>query len=123
MVRMNVALIVAIAVGATGCSNAPALKEAPVSVSGRVSQGGKPVGNVVVSFHPLDHGHVRSLAVNPDGTFLGEMIAGNYSYYVGRSPAPNSAAALKRIDPKYYEPDLGRSLSIEPGKQIVLAFD
>lgn len=122
MIKMT-ALFFGIAVCATGCSNAPAVKDAPVSVTGKVTQGGKPIGNVVVSFHPLDNGHLRSLDVKPDGTFLGEMIAGNYSYYVGKSPAPSSAAALKRIDPKYYEPDLGRSLTIEPGKQIILAFD
>jgi hypothetical protein len=122
MIRTT-ALFFAIAVCASGCSNSPSVKDAPVSVTGKVTQGGKPVGNLVVSFHPLDNGHLRSLAVKQDGTFLGEMIAGDYTYYVGSSQAPASAAVLKRIDPKYYEPDLGRSLSIESGKPIVLALD
>jgi hypothetical protein len=88
-----------------------------------VAQGGKPVGNVVVWFHPLDNGHLQNLSVNIDGTFHGELIGGNYSYYVAKSPAPNSALALKTIDPKYFEPDLGRSVNVEFGKELLLALD
>ena len=116
-------LVVAILVLMAGCSQSPALRQAPVSVSGRVSKGGQPVGNVVVSFHPLDQGHLRSLPVNSDGTFAGELIAGNYAYYVGPSSAPTSQATLARIDAKYYEPDLGRSVAVEPGKELVIALD
>ena len=123
MVRFSATLLAVIAAGAIGCSDVTTLKDTPVSISGKVSQGGKPVGNVVVWFHPLDKGHVESLPVNTDGTFVGEMIGGNYSYYVGSSLAQNSAAALKKIDPKYYQPDLARSIAVEFGKEIVLALD
>jgi hypothetical protein len=123
MVRMYLALLAIIAAGAIGCSGGATLKDEPVGVSGKLSQAGKPVGDVVVWFHPLDKGHVRSLPVNSDGTFAGELILGNYSYYVGSSPAPTSAAALKKIDPKYYEPALERSINVEDGKEIILALD
>ncbi len=123
MVRLNASVLAVLAAGAIGCSDPPVLKDAPVSVSGKLLQGGKPVGNVVVAFHPLDHGHLRSLTVGADGTFQGELIGGNYSYYVENSPTPSSAAALKKIDRKYYEPDLGRNVSVEFGKELVLALD
>jgi hypothetical protein len=112
-----------LAAGAIGCSDAPTIKDAPVAVSGKVSQAGKPVGNVVVWFHPLDSGHLQSLSVNTDGTFAGELIGGNYSYYVGKPPAASSAVSLKGIDPKYYEPDLERTINVEFGKEILLALD
>lgn len=123
MDRFSAMVIAVIATGAIGCSHAMTLKDEPVSVSGKVSQGGKPVGDVVAWFHPLDKGHVQSLPVNADGTFAGELIAGNYSYYVAKSLAPSSAAAIKRVDPKYYEPDMGRSINVEFGQEIVLALD
>ena len=123
MVRLNASVLAVLAAGVIGCSDAPILKDTPVSVSGKVLQGGKPVGNLVVSFHPLDHGHLRSLPVATDGSFQGELVGGNYSYYVEKSPAPNSAATLKKIDPKYYEPDMGRSVNVEFGKELVLALD
>jgi hypothetical protein len=121
--KWNAVLLVALVLGAVGCSKSPALKQPPVSVSGRVTQGGQPVGDVVVSFHPLDNGHLCSFPVKPDGTFDGDLIVGNYAYYVGPSSAPTSQALMAKIDAKYYQPDLGRSVSIEPGKEIVLALD
>ena len=123
MLRLNAIFLMVIAAGSLGCSETPPLKGAPLSVSGRMAQGGKPVGNVVVWFHPLDNGHLQNLPVSADGTFHGELISGNYSYYVAKSPAPNSALALKKIDPKYFEPDLGRSINVEFGKDLVLALD
>jgi hypothetical protein len=123
MDRFSATIMAVIAAGAIGCTQATTLKEAPVSVSGKVSQAGKPVGEVLVSFHPLDKGHVVSLPVNADGTFTGEMISGNYSYYVGKSPAHSSATALAKVDPKYYEPAMDRSISVESGKELVLALD
>jgi hypothetical protein len=121
--KWNAVLLATVICAALGCSQAPALRQAPVSVSGKVSKGGQPIGNVVVSFHPLDQGHLRSLPVNPDGTFAGELIAGNYAYYVGPSSAPTSQAALAQIDAKYCEPDLGRSVAVEPGKELLIALD
>jgi hypothetical protein len=112
-----------LAVVAIGCSGAPPLKEGPVSVSGKVVQGGKPVSNVVLWFHPLDKGHLQNVPVSADGGFTGELIGGNYSYYVAASSAPNSAAALKAIDPKYYEPNMERKISVEFGKELILALD
>jgi hypothetical protein len=123
MISLKATVLAAIAAGAIGCSDAAALKDAPVSVSGKVLQGGQPVGNVVVWFHPLDNGHLQNLPVSTDGTFLGELVSGNYAYYVGKSPAPSSEAVLKKIDPKFYEPDLERSISVDFGKEIILALD
>jgi hypothetical protein len=112
-----------LATGALGCSDAPVLKDAPVSISGKVTLGGKPVSHVVLSLHPLDQGHLKSFPVAADGTFQGEAISGNYAYYVEKSAAPNSAATMQRIDPKYHQPDMSRSVSVEFGKELALALD
>ena len=121
--RLIAIVIVALAMGTIGCSPGPSLKGAPTNVSGKVSRAGQPVGDVLVSFHPLDHGHLSSFPVKPDGTFQGELISGNYAYYVGKSTAPKSEATLKKIDPKFYEADLGRSVAVQAGQELVIALD
>ena len=123
MIRWTSTVLVLVAAGTMGCSEAPVLRKSPSNVSGKVSQGGKPVSNVAVFFQPLDHGHPKSLPVTPQGTFQGELIDGNYTYYVGPSTAANSVAALRKIDPKYLEPDMRRTVSVEFGKELVLALD
>jgi hypothetical protein len=120
--RLHSVVLLTVALS-VGCSNAPTLKKAPVSVAGRVSRGGQPLGNVMVTFQPLDQGHLGSFAVTPDGKFSGELIAGNYSYYVGKLTTPSSDAALKRIDPKFLEADLERRILVEDGQQVLIALD
>jgi hypothetical protein len=123
--KLAAVLIAVAGVGALGCSGAPEMKSAPVSVTGKATKAGQPVGNLVVAFQPLDSGHQRSLTVKPDGTFVGELITGNYAYYVEKPAKPTAADAnaLKTIDAKYFEADLHRSVAVESGKEIVLAFD
>ena len=106
-----------------GCSQPTRLNEAPISVSGKVSQGGQPVGDVQVTFQPLEKGHPGSFPVGADGKFQGELIPGNYAYYVGKSPAPKSDAAIKKIDPKYLEANLTRSVDVAPGQELAIVLD
>jgi hypothetical protein len=121
--KLNALLLAAISLVVVGCSQPTRLNEAPISVSGKVSQGGQPVGDVLVSFQPLERGHPGNFPVNPDGTFQGELIPGNYAYFVGKSTAPKSEAALKKIDPKFYEPNLERKVAIEDGQELLIALD
>ena len=99
------------------------LNEAAIAVTGKVSQAGQPVGDLLVTFQPLKQGHPGSFPVAADGTFQGELIPGNYAYYVGKSPAPKSDAAIKKIDPKYLEANLTRSVDVAPGQELAIALD
>lgn len=107
-----------------GCSEAPAKKSTPISVTGKVSQAGQPVGNVTISFQPLDHGYAKSFPVKRDGAFQGELIAGAYAYFIDKSaPPPTPGAAPRKIDPKFYEANLERSVVVAPGQQLAIALD
>ena len=117
-----IALTVA-ALTVIGCSQPTRLHEAPISVAGKLSQGGQAVGDVQVSFQPLQQGHPASFVVNADGTFQGELIPGDYAYFVGKSPSPKSDASLKKIDPKFYEPHLERKTTIGDGQELLIALD
>lgn len=109
---------------AVGCgASAPALKSKPVSVTGKLSQAGQPLGNVAVSFHPLDNGYQTSVPVNADGTFQGEMISGTYAYSIAQSAAATSAQVLSKIAPEYLEPNLERTVKIESGQEVQIALD
>ncbi|MBX3432452.1 MAG: hypothetical protein KF847_03945 [Pirellulales bacterium] len=108
---------------ALGCGEPIGLKQAPTTVSGKVTAGGRPVGNVALVLQPLDHGHQKTLPVNPDGTFQGELIAGTYAYSLAPSPRANSVSALRAIGPQYLEADLQRTIAVEPGQGIEIALD
>jgi hypothetical protein len=110
-------------VGIFGCSSEVKMKSAPVSVSGKVSQSGQPCGGLVMVFHPLGDGHVREIAVQKDGTFNGELISGDYAYYVAKPATAIPVPALKSVAPRYFEADLGRKVTVEPGQHLAIALD
>jgi hypothetical protein len=111
------------ALTAFGCSQPTRLNEAPATVTGKVSQNGEAVGDVQVSFQPLQHGHPVSLPVSADGTFQGELIPGNYAYFVAKSATPKSESSIKKIDPKYLEASLTRSIDVQPGQELAIVLD
>jgi hypothetical protein len=94
-----------------------------VGVSGKVSQGGQPVGNVAVSFHPIDHGHLTNLQVGSDGTFQGELISGTYAYSIAQPIVAGTPQALSKVAPQYLEPDLQRTVKIEAGQEVLIVLD
>ena len=114
-------LVVLIAIaGLAGCGSDARLKNTPVSITGKVSQAGQPVGGMVMIFQPLGDGHVRELPIQKDGTFSGELISGKYAYYVAKPTAPATAQALRNLPPKYFEADLSRTVAVEPDNQIAI---
>ncbi|MFM8573712.1 MAG: hypothetical protein ACKOAU_19110, partial [Pirellula sp.] len=54
----------------------------PVNIAGKLTQGGKPLGNITLMLQPLENGHPVPLAVDSDGTFKGSAIPGKYAYYL-----------------------------------------
>jgi hypothetical protein len=111
-------------VAALGCGgSSPGKRGAPVSITGKVSQAGQPVGNIAVSFQPLDTGHMKSLAVNSDGTFQGELVTGKYAYSIVASSSPDSQQALSKVAPQFLEPNLERTVLIEPGQELQIMLD
>jgi hypothetical protein len=103
-----------------GCSGQAKLNDAPVHVSGTVSQSGKPAGGVVMVFQPLGNGHMREFAVQRDGTFNGELVSGEYAYYVAQ---PAGAQTSTKIASKYFAAELSRTVTVQPGKQLAIALD
>jgi hypothetical protein len=120
---MRVLLVLILLVGLAGCGSDAKLKNAPVSVTGKVSQAGQPVGGMVMIFQPLGDGHVREFPIQKDGTFSGELISGRYAYYVAKPTAPAAAQALKNVSPKFFEADLSRTITAEPGALLAIALD
>jgi hypothetical protein len=106
-----------------GCSSEVRLKGAPVSMSGKVTHGGQPASGVVMVFQPLGDGHVRELPVRKDGTFNGELVSGEYAYYVAKTTVPGAAQTLSKLPPKYFEADLSRTVTVEPGIELAIALE
>ena len=120
---MRLFFVLILAVGLVGCGSSVKLKSPPVSVSGKVSQSGKPVVAGVMVFQPLGDGHVREFPIRKDGSFSGELISGDYAYYVARPAVPAAAQAVRKLPAKYFEADLSRTVSVEPGTQLAIALD
>ena len=116
--RLNIVLI--LMVGVLGCSSEVQRKAAPVTVTGKVSQSGQPLGGMVMIFQPLGDGHMREFPVQKDGTFNGELISGKYAYYVAKPTIPVAAQALKKLSPQYFEADLARTVIVEPDQQLAI---
>jgi hypothetical protein len=93
-----------------------------VSVAGKLSQAGQPVGNVAVTFQPLDTGHMKSLPVKPDGTFQGELNTGTYAYSIVAS-SPESQQTLNKLAPQYLEPNLERTITVEAGQELQIVLE
>jgi hypothetical protein len=119
--RSFLAIVILAALGCGGSS--PGTRGAPVSVTGKVSQAGQPVGNVAVSFQPLDRGHMKSLPVKPDGTFQGELLGGRYAYSIVASTSPESHQALSKVAPQFLEPNMERTVEIQPGQELQIMLD
>jgi hypothetical protein len=94
-----------------------------VSVSGKVSQGGLPIGGILIVFQPLGDGHVRELPVHKDGTFNGELISGEYAYYIAKSAVAGAGQSPKKLSPKYFAADMARTVKVEPEKLLAIALD
>jgi hypothetical protein len=117
---MRLFIMLLLIVSLTGCGSKANLKKAPVAVSGSVSQGGQPIGGLVMVFQPLGDGHVRELPVQKDGTFNGELISGKYAYYVAKPTVPAAAQALRNLAPRFFEADLSRTVAVESGDPIAI---
>jgi hypothetical protein len=78
---------------------------------------------MVMVFQPLGDGHVRELPVHKDGTFNGEMVSGEYAYYVARPTVVAVAQALRKLPPKYFDADLSRTVTVEPDVRLAIALD
>jgi len=74
-------------------------------------------------FHPLGDGHVREFPLHKDGTFKGEVISGEYAYYVAKRAVIGAAQAPIKLAPKYFEADLSRTVTVEPDKLLAIALD
>jgi hypothetical protein len=120
---MRLFLTLTLIAGLAGCGSQARMKGAPVSVSGKVSQGGQPVGGMMMVFQPLGDGHMREFPIQKDGTFSGELVAGDYAYYVGKPTVPGAAQALKKLAPKYFDADLSRTVAVDGDKRLEIALD
>ena len=102
-----------------GCSGNPGIRSESGKVAGKLASGdGKKIGNVGLTLQPLDNGFVTTLQVAEDGSFEGEMIPGKYAFFIGKSAAKNAEQSLKKVDPKFYEANLTRTVVVQPGQEL-----
>jgi hypothetical protein len=51
------------------------------------------------------------------------MVTGQYAYYVAPTSQASSLQTLKRIDPKYHQADMTRTITVSGAEAIEVALD
>ncbi|MFM8262583.1 MAG: hypothetical protein ACKN9S_09920 [Pirellula sp.] len=99
----------------SGCAYKVEMLSEPVSVSGKLSKSGQPLGNVTLMLQPLERGHPVPLKVGADGSFKGSIIPSKYAYFLMPLDEAN-AAVLDGVDASLKEANMQRTITVEPGQ-------
>ena len=100
----------------TGCGYRAEMLKGPTEVTGKVTKGGQPFGNVVLMMQPLETGHPAPLEVKADGTFKGALVPGKYAYYLAPSNDPAQAGVLNGVDSGLKEANMQRTVTVAEGQ-------
>ena len=115
-------VMVLVVTAVAGCSGNPGTVPAGKPFSGTVkTSAGKPVGNVMVHFHPLKPGFSYGTEVAGDGTFSSEAPPGDYAWSLRRSEKAKAAdadAGYKAVPAAFQETDLKRKVRIDAGGTV-----
>ncbi len=102
--------------GLIGCNSAPPPVAEAVQVGGVVLKSdGTKVGDVAISFEPLESGYAKKAEVNAKGEFSCSLTPGKYAYYflpkAGAKGTPATVAGLT-------EPKMDRTVQVLEGKPL-----
>lgn len=122
-VSLRLLLVFVLAASLVGCGSHASMKQPPVDVTGKLSRGGQPLGGVVMVFQPLGDGHMRELPVGADGSFRGAIVSGEYAYYVAQPASQVPGSSIAAVSPEYFQPQMSRTVMVEPGKELAIALD
>lgn len=115
MMRSYVSLLLLV-LAITGCGYRAEMLKGPTEVTGKVTKGGQPFGNVVLMMQPLETGHPAPLEVKADGTFKGTLVPGKYAYYLAPSNDPAQAGVLNGVDSGLKEANMQRTVTVAEGQ-------
>lgn len=99
----------------SGCAPKVELLGEPVSVSGKLTKSGQPLGNVTLMLQPLEKGHPVPLKVGADGSYKGSVVPGKYAYFLMPLDEAN-AAVLNGVDASLKEANMQRIIALQPGQ-------
>jgi hypothetical protein len=99
----------------SGCAPKVELLNEPVSVSGKLTKSGQPLGNVTLMLQPLEKGHPVPLKVGADGSYKGSVVPGKYAYFLMPLDEAN-AAVLNGVDASLKEANMQRIIALQPGQ-------
>lgn len=129
--------LIGLLVGLTGCGKEVPTPGETADVTGTLTQGGKPLGNLLIKFQPTG-GTAQPAQVKTDagGAFRARMVAGSYSWYlvipeagseegadVKKAEARKLANALKAVPAAYREASLDRQIEVESGAKLDLVIN
>jgi hypothetical protein len=99
-----------------GCSVDPGTKADPVDITGKVTQGGKPVSGVVLNLQVVGTGSPAEIPLT-GSPFKFKATPGKYTWYLSES---RNAAAFKAIPARYRAGAMDRTVDITAGTTLDL---
>lgn len=113
--------------GLTGCGKETPTPGKLVDISGTVTVGGKPLKDTYVYFQPAARGAQPAyLKLGPDGSFSGQLVAGEYTWhltvpdYVRGAEKQKAEAALKGLPGAYLSVSQDRKVDVDSGSKFDL---
>lgn len=100
-----------------GCGPKIEMLAEPVSISGKLTAAGAPVGNVLLTLNPIERGHPVPMKVGPDGSFSGTAVPGKYVYMV--SSNEDDPGAIDKVPAKYRDTDLTRTITVTADQSTI----
>ena len=109
-----------------GCSGTPPMVADAQPVSGTLMfADGKPVPNVMVQLQPLGEGHLVMMEVDEAGNFTGQVIPGEYAYFITQSAKLKNpkSGGLSKVPPAYQEASMERKITVNPKGDLNLTIE
>jgi hypothetical protein len=100
-----------------GCGPKIEMLTDPISISGKLTTGGAPLGGVSLTLQPLETGHPTQMQVGADGSFSGKVIPGKYTYFVSANEM--DPTAIDKVGAKFRDADMTRTITISADKPTV----
>jgi hypothetical protein len=100
-----------------GCGPKIEMLTEPVSISGKLTAAGAPVGNVLLTLNPIEQGYPLPMQVGADGSFSGKAVPGKYVYAV--SAKEDEPGSIDKVPAKYRDTDLTRTITVTADQSTI----
>jgi hypothetical protein len=121
MLKLSSLLLLLLTLVGCGGANATPFDE-PVTITGKLTLGGKPVNDVSINLQPTGPGLPATLPVT-NGSFEASITPGTYTWYVSKGASKTAEKSLSQIPAAYQQGSLDRQLEVSDAGPLEFAMN